>query len=111
MLIRIVRMTIHPENVDRFEELFRGVHRRIESFPGCHNVELARDARYPNVLVTISRWNNEKALESYRSSDLFRRTWSETRELFAAAPEATSYHPVGLSTETQSDSERAPGSG
>lgn len=94
MLIRIVRLTIHPERINQFENLFRGVHDRIESFPGCRSVELARDVRYPNVLLTISRWDDEKALESYRSSDLFRTTWSRTRELFAAPPEATSYHPL-----------------
>lgn len=94
MLIRLVRMTIHPERIAEFEEIFRGVHDRIESFPGCHTVELVRDVRYSNVLMTISRWDDEEALERYRSSDLFRRTWSATRELFAAAPEATSYEPV-----------------
>lgn len=95
MLIRIVRMTIHPDRVQDFETLFRAVHDRIEAFPGCRGVELARDVRFPNVLITLSRWQDENALDEYRASDLFRRTWAETRELFAAAPEAMSYEPVG----------------
>jgi len=94
VLIRIVRMTIHPDRTDEFEQIFQGVHDRIEAFPGCRGVELVRDVRFANVLMTLSRWDGEEALESYRSSDFFRRTWSRTRALFAAAPEASSYNPV-----------------
>lgn len=95
MLIRIVRMTIHPEHIGEFMTLFHGVHDRIESFPGCRSVELLTDARYPNVVATLSRWDDDDALQNYRASDLFRRTWSKTREMFAAAPEASSYVPAG----------------
>jgi quinol monooxygenase YgiN len=102
MLIRVVRMTFDPASTERFEQIFENVRPRIAAFPGCHGVELARDARYPNIFVTLSRWTDEDALESYRHSDLFRSTWAETRRLFAARPQAHSYVPAGGHTTPRS---------
>lgn len=92
MLIRLVRMTFHPNAVDAFLDLFDRSAPRIRAFPGCLHLELWQGERYPNILTTCSHWSGPEALEAYRHSDLFRSTWAQTKPLFAAPPEAFSHH-------------------
>lgn len=84
MLIRTVRMTFRPEAVADFLAMFEDVSPRIRAFAGCHHLELWEDMRFPNILTTYSLWDDEKALDAYRHSDLFRTTWAQTRRWFAA---------------------------
>lgn len=94
MLLRTVRMTFDPAFVDDFLDLFSRVRPKIAAAPGCQHLELWRDARFPNVLTTFSRWDDDAALQAYRRSDLFRETWALTVPFFAAAPVAFSQHVV-----------------
>jgi quinol monooxygenase YgiN len=90
-IVRLVKMTLHPERVDDFLRLFDERSSHIRSFPGCRRLELMSDVRHPNVLTTYSVWDSEAALATYRGSNLFKETWSLTREMFADRPSATSY--------------------
>lgn len=90
-IVRIVRMTFHPERLPDFQRLFRERAPSIRSFPGCRQLNLLRDARFPNVMATISVWDSEEALASYRDSSLFRETWSLTKTMFADRPTARTY--------------------
>jgi quinol monooxygenase YgiN len=92
MLIRLVRLTLVPDAVPAFLDRFDRTAPQIRAFDGCEHLELWRDARYPNVCTTHSRWRDAEALEAYRASDLFRTTWRAVKPLFAAAPEARSHH-------------------
>ncbi len=94
MLLRTVRMTFAPAHLDAFLALFREARPRIAAAPGCRHLELWRDARFPNVLTTFSRWDDEAALDAYRRSELFVTTWAKTSPLFAAAPQARSQYVV-----------------
>jgi quinol monooxygenase YgiN len=91
VLVRIVRMTFAPASVEAFLTRFDATAPRIRQFPGCHHLELWRDADTSHVCTTYSHWEDEEALDRYRDSDLFRSTWSEVKPLFAARPEAHSY--------------------
>jgi quinol monooxygenase YgiN len=91
MLVRIVRMTFVPDAVDQFLDQFDDTAPRIRSFPGCHHLELWRDANTPAVFTTYSYWESPDALDEYRESDLFRSTWSTVKPLFADRPKAHSY--------------------
>lgn len=62
--------------------------------PGCKDVTLLQDTRYPNIVSTLSHWTDESALEAYRNTEFFRQTWSATRKLFAAPPVAESYRAI-----------------
>lgn len=84
-------MTFHPDQVDTFLSIFDESAPRIRAFPGCIRLDLLRDDRFPNILSTISHWQDEDALQHYRSSNLFRGTWARTKPLFAGAPEAFSH--------------------
>ena len=90
-VVRIVRMTFKPDQLEAFESLFDERSSSIRSFPGCENLELLQDLRYPNVMTTVSLWSSEEALAAYRESGLFKETWSTTKKLFAAPPQASSY--------------------
>lgn len=92
MLVRIVRMTLRPGDVDRFLDLYDRVSPHIRSQPGCRRLELLVDTRYPNIVSTLSWWDDETALDAYRAGTLFGTTWAETRAMFAAPAEAWSHH-------------------
>ena len=91
-LVRLVRMTLHPDSVETFLRQFDEAAPHIRATPGCLHLELWRDARFPNVVTTYSHWRDAEALDAYRHGELFRATWAKTKPLFAAAPVATSHH-------------------
>ena len=90
MLIRIVRMTFREEEVGRFLEVFEASKLKIRNFPGCQHLELLKDYTAPNIFSTYSLWDNQKSLDSYRHSDLFKGVWAQTKPLFSEKPVAFS---------------------
>ena len=90
MLIRIVRMTFRPEEVDNFLALFDANKERIRHFPGCSHLELLQDIDHPNVLSTYSIWDNEDSLNAYRHSKVFEEVWHQTKIKFSDKPVAHS---------------------
>lgn len=91
-LIRIVKMTFRPEAIADFQQIFDERKERIAAAPGCDSVELLHDDG--NIFFTYSVWEDEVALETYRSSELFQSTWTLVKPLFAARPEAWSVRKV-----------------
>lgn len=90
MIIRIVKMTFKPENVETFLNHFREHKTSIRNFTGCQHLELLRDINDDNIFFTYSHWSAPENLEVYRQSDLFRSVWKVTKPLFEARPEAWS---------------------
>lgn len=91
MIKRIVKMTFRPDGVAPFvQEVFEQSKAHIRAFPGCRYMELVQHIGQPNVLFTLSIWDDEAALERYRQSDLFQNTWAKTKALFAEKAEAWS---------------------
>jgi quinol monooxygenase YgiN len=93
-VIRLVKMTFHPERIDDFERMFDERSSQIRNFEGCRQLDLVRDTRHPNVMMTISVWASDDALARYRESDLFLETWTITKKMFADRPEAASYERI-----------------
>ena len=90
MLIRIVRMTFEPAKVDDFLAVFNESKYKIRQMDGCTHVELMQDYNLPNSFSTYSIWDDEKALNNYRNSDLFKDVWARTKALFSEKPIAFS---------------------
>lgn len=90
MIVRIVQMNFRPEEVANFEALFAERKQMIRSFEGCHHLELWQDAHDSNIFFTYSMWESEAHLNHYRFSDFFKDTWSKTKALFQAKPQAWS---------------------
>lgn len=89
MIKRIVKMTFREDAVQAFiSEVFEQSKARIRLFEGCQHMELLQQKNQPNVLFTLSYWDNEAALEAYRASPLFADTWAKTKALFAGKAEA-----------------------
>jgi quinol monooxygenase YgiN len=91
MIKRIVKMTFREDAVETFrEEVFEQSKALIRAFPGCRHMELLQQTGRPNVLCTLSVWDDETALNNYRESELFQNTWTRTKALFAHKAEAWS---------------------
>ena len=93
MIVRIVQMTFEPANVAAFQSLFEERKHLIRHFDGCEHLELWQDAHQPHVFFTYSKWQSEQHLDHYRFSELFKDTWTKTKALFAAKPQAWSVDP------------------
>ncbi len=90
MLVRIVKLSFNPEDVDEFLSIFESTKEQIRDFEGCKHLELYREQNTTNLFFTYSYWKDEKALENYRNSAFFKVVWSNTKILFNAKPEAWS---------------------
>lgn len=90
MITRLVKLTIDPERIVDFQEIFVSNQRRIADFPGCVDVKVLRDVNNSNVFFTYSHWESEDAINEYRKSELFGSIWPNTKKLFVAKPEAWS---------------------
>ena len=88
MITRIVKMTFNPHQVEDFLKLFDENKNKIAGFEGCTHLELLNDVNDTNVFFTYSHWKDESYLEAYRNSELFKGVWLQTKQLFAAKPEA-----------------------
>lgn len=89
MITRIVKLVFTAQGTADFLALFAEVGDKIVAFPGCQHLELVQGLE-PQIFFTLSRWEDEAALEQYRHSDLFKATWAKTKIHFAARPEAWS---------------------
>jgi quinol monooxygenase YgiN len=90
MIKRIVKMVFRADATDEFLHIFDKGCEQIRASEGCHYLELIHDKNDPRIFFTISIWEHEDALNAYRKSDLFRRTWAATKVLFDDAPIAWS---------------------
>ncbi|MDC0015402.1 antibiotic biosynthesis monooxygenase [Flavobacteriales bacterium] len=91
MLIRIVKLTIHPDKIDEFKSIYEAHMELIKGMEGCEKLELLQEkGRYSNVVMTYSYWQSEDNLEAYRDSELFLKVWKTVKSLFCAKPEAWS---------------------
>jgi quinol monooxygenase YgiN len=94
MFVRIVKMDFNPKNITPFLDIFDKNKSKIRAFNGCTFLELYRDKNVPNIFFTYSYWEDEAALENYRTSTLFTEVWSQTKVLFQNKPQAWSVDKV-----------------
>ncbi len=90
MLVRIVKLSIHEENIKAFLENFEEMKIHIRNAPGNRFLELYQDKNNKNIFFTYSYWETEQDLENYRKSELFYDVWEFTKKLFNDKPEAWS---------------------
>ncbi|PQJ23338.1 putative quinol monooxygenase [Tenacibaculum sp. SG-28] len=90
MFIRIVKLSFQPDKIDTFVQNFNSKKRDIRNSPGCRLLELYQDRNNPEVFFTYSYWETENDLENYRSSELFKTVWAETKVMFNDKPQAWS---------------------
>ncbi len=71
MLIRIVKMSFHKENIPAFLENFNLMKDKIRNAQGNRFLELYQDKNDACIFFTYSYWETEEDLENYRKSELF----------------------------------------
>lgn len=79
-----------PEAVDEFLDIYGRTQAAILNMEGCAYLELMRDTDDPNVFITISHWENTRALDNYRKSELFKNVWRRVKPHFSKPAEAFS---------------------
>jgi len=95
MIKRIVIMEVQPGHEAAFFDTFELVKKEIRAQDGCLGLEVLQGRHHDHVtLCTISLWSDEGALENYRSSQLFRKTWSTVKPLFAKKAQAWTLTPI-----------------
>ncbi|MBR9860368.1 antibiotic biosynthesis monooxygenase [bacterium] len=90
MILRVVKMTFRPEEVEGFLEYLDTIKHKIESRPGLVNLRIYRDTNNKNVVFTLSTWLDSEHLNLYRKSELFAEVWPKTKALFSDKAEAWS---------------------
>lgn len=90
MITRIVKLEFQTESIDAFVEIFHANKEKILLFDGCHEVTLLQDVNDPRIFFTHSKWDNEAALNAYRSSSFFGEVWPRTKRLLKSQPIAWS---------------------
>lgn len=88
MIIRIVKMQFRKDEIGKFLEMFENVKEQIRNFDGCMGLSLLEDVSNPSTLFTYSYWNSEDHLNQYRASELFEKTWEQTKSKFSDKPYA-----------------------
>lgn len=83
-------MSFKKESVKDFLKVFDESKNKIRNFPGCNHLELLKDYHDPTIFSTYSIWEDDKALDNYRHSELFKGVWAETKALFKDKPQAFS---------------------
>ncbi len=74
MLVRIVKMTFSPYNVETFMSFFEERKLLIRSFEGCAHLELWQDSVHTNIFFTYSHWRDETASINKNSGVLVNKT-------------------------------------
>ena len=89
MIKRIVQMELLPGKEALFLDIFEQAKMNIRQQVGCEGLELLRGGQGEAISIwTISLWHSRDDLERYRSSALFKETWSAVKPLFAAKAQA-----------------------
>ena len=81
-------MSFQEDKLEAFFSVFNESKKYIAASKGCLHLELLQLSNKPNVIFTYSFWSSEDALNNYRHSDLFEKTWAKTKVLFNEKPQA-----------------------
>jgi len=90
MIIRFVKLEILPHHIDDFKQLTANEKPDILASKGCSHLEILQDVSNPSIFFTVSHWDSESALDTYRESDFFRGNWKRVKKWFSNKPEAWS---------------------
>jgi len=88
-------MSFKEDQISAFVDNFEANKEKIKAFSGCHHVELLQSKANPKMFFTFSVWDDEKDLDAYRHSDLFKGIWKVTKLMFDGKPEAWSVDLIG----------------
>jgi quinol monooxygenase YgiN len=89
MIKRIVMMDLLPAQEGIFLDIFDQVKEQIRQQEGCMGLEVLQSEQDGQLSIwTISLWESVEALDQYRTSELFKQTWSKVKPLFSGKARA-----------------------
>ncbi|MFN5981943.1 MAG: putative quinol monooxygenase [Fluviicola sp.] len=88
MITRIVKLTFEEDKISDFIAFFDTIKHQVSGFENCFGMRLLQDKHKPHIVFTYSLWKDEDALNFYRDSELFQKTWSTIKPWFASKAEA-----------------------
>ncbi len=91
LLLRLVCMTICPEEREAFRRVYEEVAPSVRGFPGCLYLTFWEGVT-PGEVATCSVWMSPAALEAYRASQVFRRNWTRLKRFFIKRARAYSFY-------------------
>ena len=94
MIIRIVKLTIQPEETEIFKNYFGTVDETIRHQPGCNLLQAWQDIHQPNIFFTYSLWDTEEDLNIYRASAFFGVFWKTVKPWFAEKAETWTFDKI-----------------
>lgn len=93
-LTRVVKLTLSPEHIEEFKEVWTGHRDAIADMQGCLSLQAFQDLGEHNIFFTISQWESEHALDNYRYSIFFKTLWSKVKPMFMAKAMAHSLQSI-----------------
>lgn len=98
MVIQLVRVSIRPEQRDRWLELIRQNAAQTRAEDGCESYEMSEDLETPNTFAIVERWVGLDAQYEHFRNPQFGELMGALGDLLAGPPEV-SIHEVA-STQT-----------
>jgi quinol monooxygenase YgiN len=83
------RWVVRPGQEDAFVEAWTDLARSAGSLRGAHPPTLLRDRDQPNVFLTFGAFDDDAAVEAFRTSDLFRAGVDRIRPLLESFEPST----------------------
>ena len=107
MVIQVVRVSIKPEQRDRWLELVRTNAARTRAEEGCESYRLCEDVEMPNAFVLVEEWASTEAQYKHFRHPEFSKLMGSLGDVLAGPPEV-SIHEVA-STQSLDEAPAAAG--
>jgi heme-degrading monooxygenase HmoA len=97
MITRMIVVTVPREKVAEAERLWKEECAPLMiRTPGCKSEEFLRSRENPGELISLSTWENQAAIDKYRSSEAHKEIQKHTRALMGVSKvEVKSYEVAG----------------
>ncbi|HUS22232.1 MAG TPA: putative quinol monooxygenase [Aeromicrobium sp.] len=107
MVVQVVRVSIKPEQRDRWLELVRLNAAQTRAEEGCESYAVCEDVEKPNVFVLVEEWASMDAQYEHFRNPEFGKLMGSLQDVLAGPPEV-SIHDVA-STQTLEEALRLAG--
>jgi quinol monooxygenase YgiN len=89
MVIQLVRVSIKPEERERFLELVRANAAQTRAEDGCESYELGEDVERPNTFLVVERWTSLDAQYGHFRTPAFAELMAAIADVLAGPPEVS----------------------
>ena len=98
MVVQVVRVSIRPEQRDRWLELIRANARQTRAEEGCEGFEVGEDIETPNNFVVVEHWASMEAQHDHFRNAEFQELMASLGDVLAAPPEVAIHEVASTQT-------------